>query len=149
MPYDYDIVVIGSGPAGQAVASECRSSGLRLAVVEEREYGGTCPLRGFDPKKVLVGAAEVIARAAGMRGKGIRYQIKDGENGFPVSFLEETAKRIVQLLKNPQLRDRLGKKAKEPVRKRFLLTRYLEQYLDLFRSFETVHRSRGLPREIA
>jgi glutathione reductase (NADPH) len=74
VPYDYDIVVIGSGPAGQAVASECRSSGLRLAVVEEREYGGTCPLRGCDPKKVLVGAAEVIARAAGMRGKGIRSQ---------------------------------------------------------------------------
>lgn len=80
---------------------------------------------------------------------GIRYQIKDGENGFLVSFLEETAKRIVQLLKNPQLRDRLGKKAKEPVRKRFLLTRYLEQYLDLFRSFEPVYRFKGLPQEIA
>jgi glutathione reductase (NADPH) len=74
MPYDYDIVVIGSGPAGQAVAWECRSSNLRLAVVEGREYGGTCPLRGCDPKKVLVGAAEVIARAAGMRGRGIRSQ---------------------------------------------------------------------------
>jgi trehalose synthase len=80
---------------------------------------------------------------------GIRYQIKDGENGFLVSSPEETAKRIVQLLKNPQLRDRLGKKAQETVRKRFLLTRYLEQYLDLFRSFETIYRFKGLPQEIA
>jgi len=72
--YDYDIVVIGSGPAAQAVAWECRSSNLRLALVEGREYGGTCPLRGCDPKKVLVGAAEVIGRAAGMRGRGIRSQ---------------------------------------------------------------------------
>jgi trehalose synthase len=80
---------------------------------------------------------------------GIRYQIKDGENGFLVSSPEETAKRIVQLLKSPQLRDRLGKKAQETVRKRFLLTRYLEQYLDLFRSFETIYRFKGLPQEIA
>jgi trehalose synthase len=35
---------------------------------------------------------------------------------------------------------RLGEKAKETVRKKFLLTRYLEQYLDLFHSFETIYR---------
>ena len=41
----------------------------------------------------------------------------------------------------------MGKKAKETVRKKFLLTRYLEQYLDLFISFETIYRFRGLPEE--
>jgi trehalose synthase len=34
----------------------------------------------------------------------------------------------------------MGKKAKETVRKHFLLTRYVEQYLDLFSSFETIYR---------
>ena len=71
---------------------------------------------------------------------GIRYQIDDGENGFLASSVEEAAKRIVQVLKNPKLRDRLGKNAREKVRKHFLLTRYLEQYLDLFNSFETIYR---------
>jgi trehalose synthase len=71
---------------------------------------------------------------------GIRYQIDDGKNGFLVSSIEEVAKRIVQVLKNKKLRKRLGKNAKEKVRRHFLLTRYLEQYLDLFNSFETVYR---------
>jgi trehalose synthase len=71
---------------------------------------------------------------------GIRYQIRDGENGFLVSSIEEAAERIVRLIKYEKLRQQMGKKAKETVRKNFLLTRYLEQYLDLFNSFETVYR---------
>jgi trehalose synthase len=71
---------------------------------------------------------------------GIRYQIKNGVNGFLVSTVEQAAKRIVQLVKDNKLRERMGKKAKETVRKKFLLTRYLEQYLDLFNSFETIYR---------
>ncbi len=63
---------------------------------------------------------------------GIRYQIEDRVNGFLVSSVEETAKRIVQLVKDTELRDEMGNKARETVRKNFLLTRYLEQYLDLF-----------------
>jgi trehalose synthase len=63
---------------------------------------------------------------------GIRYQIEDGTNGFLVSSIEETAKRIVQLVNDKELRDEMGNKARETVRKDFLLTRYLEQYLDLF-----------------
>lgn len=67
---------------------------------------------------------------------GIRYQIRDGENGFLVSSVEETAQRMVKLLKNKELRTRMGKKARETVKKNFLLPRLLEQYLDLFNSFE-------------
>jgi trehalose synthase len=63
---------------------------------------------------------------------GIRYQIENGANGFLVSSIEETAKRIVQLVNDKELRDEMGHKARETVRKNFLLTRYLEQYLDLF-----------------
>ncbi len=63
---------------------------------------------------------------------GIRYQIEDGVNGFLVSSIEETAKRMVELINDKKLLDEMGNKARETVRKNFLLTRYLEQYLDLF-----------------
>ena len=71
---------------------------------------------------------------------GIRYQIEDGVNGFLVSSVEEAAERIVQLLKDEALRSQMGTRAKETVKERFLMTRLLEQYLDLFSSFETIHR---------
>jgi trehalose synthase len=73
---------------------------------------------------------------------GIRSQIEDGVNGFLVSSVEEAAHRIVQLVKDGKLREQMGRKARETVAGRFLLTRYLEQYLDLFGSFETVFRLR-------
>lgn len=68
---------------------------------------------------------------------GIRYQIEDGVNGFLVNNVEEAAARIVQLVKNEDLRRRLGEAGRETVRQKFLLSRNLEQYLDLFGSFET------------
>ena len=67
---------------------------------------------------------------------GIRYQIEDGVNGFLVSSIDETAERIIRLLKDGKLREQLGQKAKETVRQQFLLTRSLEQYLDLLNSLE-------------
>ena len=73
---------------------------------------------------------------------GIRYQIEDGENGFLVDSVEETAHRIVQLVEDPALRDRLGKRAQTTVREKFLLPHMLERYLDLFSSFETIYRLR-------
>ena len=71
---------------------------------------------------------------------GIRHQIQNGVNGFLVSSVREAAERIVQVIKNNKLRFRLGQKAKKTVIKRFLLTRYLEQYLDLFNPFEVLYR---------
>jgi len=71
---------------------------------------------------------------------GIRYQIKDGENGFLVSTIEQAAERIVQLVKNESLRKKMGVAARESVKQNYLLTRLLEQYLDMFHSFETAYR---------
>lgn len=71
---------------------------------------------------------------------GIRYQIEDGVNGFLVSGVEEAAERIVQVLRDRDLREQLGRKARDTVKDRFLLTRYVEQYLDLFTAFETDFR---------
>lgn len=68
---------------------------------------------------------------------GIRYQIEDGVNGFLVNTVAEAAARIVQSVRDKDLRRRLGEAGRETVRQKFLLSRNLEQYLDLFNAFET------------
>jgi len=67
----YDLIVIGAGMAGVAAANKCASAGWRVAIVDELPYGGTCALRGCDPKKILRRGAEIIDSARLMRGKGI------------------------------------------------------------------------------
>lgn len=71
---------------------------------------------------------------------GIPHQIQDGVNGFLVSTVDEAAARIVELLRDEKLRKRMGRRGRSIVRKRFLLSRLLEDYLDLFISFETLYR---------
>ena len=71
----YDVIVIGSGMAGMTIANKSAKKGLKTAVTDSRPYGGTCALRGCDPKKILVGAAEIIDRANKMSGRGISGDI--------------------------------------------------------------------------
>lgn len=68
---EYDVFVIGSGTAGKLVATNCAREGLKVAITDNREYGGTCPNRGCDPKKVLFGLTEILDRSYKMMGKGI------------------------------------------------------------------------------
>jgi glutathione reductase (NADPH) len=74
MTTTFDLVAIGTGSAASTVASRCRSAGWQVAIVDSRPFGGTCALRGCDPKKVLVGAAEVIDWNHRMKGKGVRAE---------------------------------------------------------------------------
>jgi trehalose synthase len=76
---------------------------------------------------------------------GIRYQIDSGKNGFLVSIVDEAAERIVEILRDRALREKLGACAKETVRQKFLLTRNLEEYLDLFAAFQTEFRLASQP----
>ena len=71
MESPYDLVVIGAGMAGVAAATKCATAGWRVAIVDPLPYGGTCALRGCDPKKILRRGAEVVEAARLMRGKGI------------------------------------------------------------------------------
>ena len=71
MARQYDLVVIGTGTGASGAASICRAAGWSVAVIDHMPFGGTCALRGCDPKKVLVGAAEAIDHSRRMRGKGI------------------------------------------------------------------------------
>jgi glutathione reductase (NADPH) len=73
---ELDVVVIGTGSSGRAAAVACARAGKRVAVVDERPYGGTCELRGCDPKKVLVGAAELVDWAQRMRESGVTGELQ-------------------------------------------------------------------------
>ncbi|KRR01939.1 glycosyl transferase family 1 [Bradyrhizobium jicamae] len=67
---------------------------------------------------------------------GIRRQIVDGDNGFLVDGVDQAAERIVQILKDPALRRRLGRRAKESVREKFLMSRLLEDWLDILARYQ-------------
>lgn len=63
----YDLVIIGAGPAGYEAAREASSRGMKTALVEKQELGGTCLNRGCIPTKTILHSAELFA------------QMKDGE----------------------------------------------------------------------
>ncbi|MEQ9662919.1 MAG: NAD(P)/FAD-dependent oxidoreductase [Parasphingopyxis sp.] len=67
----YDLIVLGVGMAAVSAAKKCAAAGWSVAVVDPLPYGGTCALRGCDPKKMLRRGAEIIDAARLMQGKGI------------------------------------------------------------------------------
>jgi len=71
---DFDLIVIGTGTAAMAAAMRVRNAGWSIAVIDEKPFGGTCALRGCDPKKMLVAGADVIDAQRRMSPNGI-----DGE----------------------------------------------------------------------
>jgi len=71
MTNSYDLVVVGTGTAASVAAYRCREAGWRVAVVDHLPFGGTCALRGCDPKKILVGAAEAVDHVRRMHRKGV------------------------------------------------------------------------------
>ncbi|MEA3560583.1 MAG: glycosyltransferase, partial [Candidatus Omnitrophota bacterium] len=84
---------------------------------------------GLSVTEALWKAKPVVASNAG----GIPCQIKDGLTGFLVDpyDIKGTADKIIKLLQDPSLAREVGKKAKEHVRKNFLITRLISDHLDL------------------
>ncbi|WP_412989528.1 dihydrolipoyl dehydrogenase family protein [Pediococcus siamensis] len=68
----YDVVIIGAGPGGGALAYDLKAQNLKVAVVEENLWGGTCPNRGCDPKKVILSAVDARRQAQQLVGNGLR-----------------------------------------------------------------------------
>lgn len=67
----HDVIVIGSGTAGYTAAHACRKAGKSVLVADKRPFGGTCAMRGCQPKKILVAAATAMHRANALHGQGI------------------------------------------------------------------------------
>ena len=68
---EYDVLVIGGGPAGYIAAIKASRLGAKTALVEKDELGGTCLNRGCIPAKTLLKTAELIHEIAGAAGRGI------------------------------------------------------------------------------
>ena len=60
---EFDVVCVGGGVAGEAIAAGLRDSGLSLAVVERELVGGECPYWGCMPSKTLLRSAETLSEA--------------------------------------------------------------------------------------
>ncbi|MGE4442793.1 MAG: NAD(P)/FAD-dependent oxidoreductase [Desulfomicrobium sp.] len=93
----FDVVVLGAGVAGGHIASRCRKAGLRVAMVESRGFGGTCPLRGCEPKKVLADACETVERFNNALGTGPKGSARidwSGLMAFKRTFTDGLPDRI-------------------------------------------------------
>jgi glutathione reductase (NADPH) len=66
----FDVFIIGTGTAGQTAAPMLVEAGLSVAAADEREYGGTCALRGCQPKKYLVVPAHAALEGKGLTSRG-------------------------------------------------------------------------------
>ena len=58
MAKTYDLLVIGTGTAAMVASAHVRAASWSVAVIDHRPFGGTCALRGCDPKKMLMAGAE-------------------------------------------------------------------------------------------
>jgi len=63
LPQNFDVVCLGGGVAGEAIAAGLQDSGLTLAVVERELVGGECPYWGCVPSKTLLRSGETLSEA--------------------------------------------------------------------------------------
>lgn len=74
MAKKYDLIVIGTGPAGKSIAEKTSEAGLSVATIESNGYGGTCPNRGCTPKKILSSVSAKIAETNRLVGRGVQTE---------------------------------------------------------------------------
>jgi dihydrolipoamide dehydrogenase len=96
--FDFDVVVIGAGYGGFDAAKHAAEHGLRVAIVESRDMGGTCVNRGCVPSKALLAAAgrvRELADAEHLAGFGI--------HAAPVRFerqkIADHARQLVETIR--------------------------------------------------
>ncbi|MGI8607611.1 MAG: dihydrolipoyl dehydrogenase family protein [Candidatus Dormibacteria bacterium] len=75
---EFDVICIGAGPAGEALAGELKGGALSLAVIESNLVGGECPYWGCMPSKTLLRSAEVLSetgRARELAASEVTYKV--------------------------------------------------------------------------
>ncbi len=92
--YDYDLIVIGAGPGGSAAALRAGKLGLKCAVVEAREPGGTCVNRGCVSTKTLLHSSQLYHDAANGGAAGIHMEALRAD--LPEIF--QNKRRVAQIL---------------------------------------------------
>jgi pyruvate/2-oxoglutarate dehydrogenase complex dihydrolipoamide dehydrogenase (E3) component len=121
LPQEFDVVCLGGGVAGEAIAGGLQGSGLTLAVVERELVGGECPYWGCIPSKTLLRSGETLEEAARARtlaasrvdweldfpkvSKRVYWMARDLDDTRPAAAMEATGAKLVRgegKLINPQ-----------------------------------------------
>jgi pyruvate/2-oxoglutarate dehydrogenase complex dihydrolipoamide dehydrogenase (E3) component len=109
---EFDVVCLGGGVAGEAIASELQGSGLTLAVVERELVGGECPYWGCVPSKTLLRSGETLSEAGRARSlaasrvdwdvdfpkisKRVLWMARDLDDARPAAALEATGAKLIR-----------------------------------------------------
>src|SRR5438309_6985661 len=112
LPQEFDVVCLGGGVAGEALAGELEGSGLSLAVVERQLVGGECPYWGCVPSKTLLRSGETLEEAGRARSlaasrvewdvdfpkvsKRVLWMARDLDDARPAAALEQTGAKLVR-----------------------------------------------------
>ena len=110
MPQEFDVVCLGGGVAGEAIAGGIEGSGVSLAVVERELVGGECPYWGCVPSKTLLRSAETLEEAGRARtlaasrvewtvdfpkvSKRVLWMARDLDDTRPAAALEATGAKL-------------------------------------------------------
>jgi len=112
LPQEFDVVCLGGGVAGEAIAGGLAGSGLSLAVVERELVGGECPYWGCIPSKTLLRSGETLEEAGRARrlaasrvewdvdfpkvSKRVLWMARDLDDTKAAAALEETGAKLVR-----------------------------------------------------
>jgi len=110
LPQEFDVVCLGGGVAGEAIAAGLQDSGLTLAVVERELVGGECPYWGCVPSKTLLRSGETLSEADRARrlaasrvewavdfpkvSKRVLWMARDLDDSRPAAALEATGAKL-------------------------------------------------------
>jgi pyruvate/2-oxoglutarate dehydrogenase complex dihydrolipoamide dehydrogenase (E3) component len=90
MPIQYDAIIIGTGQAGPPLAGRLAKSGLKVAIIERKLFGGTCVNTGCIPTKTMVASAY----AARMAQRAAEYGVViEGASGRVVADMQKVKAR--------------------------------------------------------
>jgi pyruvate/2-oxoglutarate dehydrogenase complex dihydrolipoamide dehydrogenase (E3) component len=109
---EFDVVCLGGGVAGEAIAAGLQDSGLTLAVVERELVGGECPYWGCVPSKTLLRSGETLSEADRARllaasrvewtvdfpkvSKRVLWMARNLDDSRPAAALEATGARLIR-----------------------------------------------------
>ncbi|OLC25345.1 MAG: hypothetical protein AUH40_06655 [Chloroflexi bacterium 13_1_40CM_65_17] len=110
MPQEFDVVCLGGGVAGEAIAGGLEGSGITLAVVERELVGGECPYWGCVPSKTLLRSGETLEEAGRARAlaasrvdwdldfpkisKRVYWMARDLDDSRPAAAMEATGAKL-------------------------------------------------------
>lgn len=92
--FDYDLLIIGSGPGGYVSGIRASQLGLKTAVFEKEKVGGVCLNIGCIPSKSLIHQAGLF----GALNKVKKWGIKIDKTGFDYSKVFDNSRRVAQIL---------------------------------------------------